>query len=204
MKKLISAASVAALMLLAGSISVEARGGGGGGGGHASVSVGRAVAPPARAAAPAPAAKPAAPAPAAKPAAPPPAAPRTAAAGSTATKPTTTTSTTTTTRYVRTPSGAYVYPSHYFYSGFGLPFWHPFYGYYGCLYCFTGPYAYAPALAGYSAPTPLFDLGLLILLVLVIIAVIWACRRTYGYFYDPYPGYYEEVEETTTTTSTTK
>jgi hypothetical protein len=74
--------------------------------------------------------------------------------------------------YVRSPYGGYVYRQTYFYSD-----WPLMGGYYGCMYCMTGPYAYGPSLMGYSAPTPVFDLGVLLLLLLIVGGVVLVVRR---------------------------
>ncbi len=79
--------------------------------------------------------------------------------------------TTTTTRVYSPATHTYVVRSGYFYSGWG--------GYYGCLWCFSGPYAYGPVnLAGYSAPAPVDFFVLLFFILLVVIFFWWLRRRT--------------------------
>ena len=74
------------------------------------------------------------------------------------------------TRYYSLVTRTYVTRSTYFYSGWG--------GYYGCLWCFSGPYAYGPVtMAGYTAPGYVDFLVFLVLLVMIIVFFVWLRRR---------------------------
>jgi hypothetical protein len=81
----------------------------------------------------------------------------------------------------------YVQVNHYFYSDYHYFGWHPFYGYYGCLYCWSGPYSYAPipmAPTAYTQPSWGFDVELLFLFGLILFLMIYipyriGRRRTY-------------------------
>lgn len=74
--------------------------------------------------------------------------------------------------YARNPYGQTIVVHHYVYSDWGMFGYHPFYGYYGCLYCFTGEYAYAPYPVVGNAPT--WVLWVTLLFVIMIIAgTLW-------------------------------
>lgn len=71
----------------------------------------------------------------------------------------------------------YVEVHYYPYSTWGVFGWHPFYGYYGCLYCWGGPDAYAPvplAPTRWTQPPWAFDLEAVLLLFLLVGLLLWA------------------------------
>lgn len=84
-------------------------------------------------------------------------------------------------------------PHPYFYSSYSMFGWHPFYGYYGCLYCFSGPYSYAPipfAPVAYTQPSWAFDVEILVAVLLLLWLLYWLggwrARRAARYDYYSY------------------
>ena len=70
----------------------------------------------------------------------------------------------------------YVVSHSYFYSGYSMFGWQPFYGYYGCLYCMTGAYAYAPvpfAPVAWTQPSWAFDVEILLLVLFILWLLFW-------------------------------
>lgn len=76
----------------------------------------------------------------------------------------------------------YVEVHHYSYNDWGAFGWRPYDHYYGCLYCFSGPYAYAPVPMSDTRTQPTWAYGLEILVMLALFGGliwfgIWMLRR---------------------------